>query len=212
MSSLNSINVSEATKNMAEIVLNHAKEQREAILREAKRRVTELIDNAKREAEERKAKLVEQGKKELDKLKEREIVKIKMEYKKKLYAYKWSIVNTLISQSLSILEKVREQKDEYREYLLTSITSAFNLINENEIIVHVDKRDAELVEEITRNLKERRKIRVLPDITTVGGLVVTSRDGLKEINTTIETKLKLKNQALKEKLYNFLFGDLDVRS
>lgn len=212
MNNSKAISISEATKSMAELVLNRAKEQREAIIQEAKKKAKEIMDEARKEAEERKAKLIEQGKRELDKLKEQEIVKIKMEFKKRLYSYEWSLISSLISRSVSIIERIRDQKEDYRRYLLTSLTSALNLISDEEVVVHVDERDLNIIEDLIRTMQTSKKIKIVPDITTVGGLVVTSKDGLKEINETVEARLKLKNQVIREKLYNFLFGDLNVGS
>ncbi|MBO3801071.1 MAG: V-type ATP synthase subunit E [Thermoproteota archaeon] len=212
MSSSNVVSVSESTKSMAEIVLNHAKEQREAIIREAEKRAKEVVDQAKVEAQEKKVKLIEYGKKELNRLKEQEIVKIKMELKKRLYAYEWNLVNSLISKSLSTIESIRDKKEMYKKYLMTSISGALNLIDEDEVVVHVDKRDLNIVEDLIKNIQTTKKIRIVPDITTSGGIIVTSKDGLKEINETVEARLKLKNQVIREKLYNFLFGDLNVRN
>jgi V/A-type H+-transporting ATPase subunit E len=212
MNNSKAISISEATKSMAELVLNRAKEQREAIIQEAKKKAKEIMDEARKEAEERKAKLIEQGKRELDKLKEQEIVKIKMEFKKRLYSYEWSLISSLISRSVSIIERIRDQKEDYRKYLLTSLTSALNLISDEEVVVHVDERDLNIIEDLIRTMQTSKKIKIVPDITTVGGLVVTSKDGLKEINETVEARLKLKNQVIREKLYNFLFGDLNVGS
>jgi V/A-type H+-transporting ATPase subunit E len=212
MNNSKAISISEATKSMAELVLNRAKEQREAIIQEAKKKAKEIMDEARKEAEERKAKLIEQGKREIDKLKEQEIVKIKMEFKKRLYSYEWSLISSLISRSVSIIERIRDQKEDYRRYLLTSLTSALNLISDEEVVVHVDERDLNIIEDLIRTMQTSKKIKIVPDITTVGGLVVTSKDGLKEINETVEARLKLKNQVIREKLYNFLFGDLNVGS
>jgi V/A-type H+-transporting ATPase subunit E len=212
MNNSKAISISEATKSMAELVLNRAKEQREAIIQEAKKKAKEIMDEARKEAEERKAKLIEQGKRELDKLKEQEIVKIKMEFKKRLYSYEWSLISSLISRSVSIIERIRDQKEDYRRYLLTSLTSALNLISDEEVVVHVDERDLNIIEDLIRTMQTSKKIKIVPDITTAGGLVVTSKDGLKEINETVEARLKLKNQVIREKLYNFLFGDLNVGS
>jgi len=212
MNNSKAISISEATKSMAELVLNRAKEQREAIIQEAKKKAKEIMDEARKEAEERKAKLIEQGKRELDKLKEQEIVKIKMEFKKRLYSYEWSLISSLISRSVSIIERIRDQKEDYRKYLLTSLTSALNLISDEEVVVHVDERDLNIIEDLIRTMQTSKKIKIVPDITTAGGLVVTSKDGLKEINETVEARLKLKNQVIREKLYNFLFGDLNVGS
>ncbi|MGB9759201.1 MAG: V-type ATP synthase subunit E [Thermoproteota archaeon] len=212
MSNSKAVSISEATKSMAELVLNRAKEQREAIIREAEKKAKEIVDEARKEAEERKAKLIEQGKRELDRLKEQEIVKIKMEFKKRLYSYEWSLISSLISRSVSIIERIRDQKENYSKYLLTSLTNALNLINDEEVVVHVDKRDLNIVEDLIKTIQTSKKIKIVPDITTAGGVVVTSKDGLREINETVEARLKLKNQVIREKLYNFLFGDLNVGS
>jgi V/A-type H+-transporting ATPase subunit E len=212
LSNSKAVSISEATKSMAELVLNRAKEQREAIIREAEKKAKEIVDEARKEAEERKAKLIEQGKRELDRLKEQEIVKIKMEFKKRLYSYEWSLISSLISRSVSIIERIRDQKENYSKYLLTSLTNALNLINDEEVVVHVDKRDLNIVEDLIKTIQTSKKIKIVPDITTAGGVVVTSKDGLREINETVEARLKLKNQVIREKLYNFLFGDLNVGS
>jgi len=212
MSDSKAVSVSESTKNMAELVLNHAREQREAIIKEAEKKAKEIMEEAKKEVEERKAKLIEQGKKELDRLKEQELVKIKMDFKKRLYVYEWSLVSSIVSNSVSIIERIRDRKEDYKKYLFTSLTNALSLISDEEVVVHVDKRDLSIVEDLIKTMQTSKKIKIIPDISTAGGIVVTSKDGLKEINETVEARLKLKNQAIREKLYNLLFGGLNVGS
>ncbi|MGQ9689783.1 MAG: V-type ATP synthase subunit E [Thermoproteota archaeon] len=202
--------VSEAARNMAQAILRNAEDQKERILLEAKKRAEEIMREAEKSAGERKAKLIEQGKEDLDRFKEQEIIKIKIEFKRKLYEHAWSLIDSVISNVASSLEKIREQKEVYGSFMSTLLANSIKLIAEDEVIIHIDKRDESMVRELIEKLPDSKRIRVMPDLSTAGGFTVTSKDNFKEVDETIENRLGLKSRALREKLYDFIFGDLNV--
>ncbi|MGB9717466.1 MAG: V-type ATP synthase subunit E [Thermoproteota archaeon] len=211
MNASKSLRVSETAENMAGEILRNAKEQRDEIIREAEKKAEEIMIKARKEAEERKRKLVEQGKRDLERFKEQELIKMRIEFRKKLYEYAWSMISSLMSDAAAALEKVRvEQKEVYRGFLSRSLAEIFGLINGGEMVIHVDKRDERIVKELLKSLSGDWKVRVVPDLTTVGGLVAISKKGFQEVDDRIETRLRLKSKVIREKLYSFLFGDLNV--
>jgi vacuolar-type H+-ATPase subunit E/Vma4 len=211
MNAPKSLRVSETTESMAGEMLRDAKEQVDEIIREAEKKAEEIMIKARKEAEERKRKLVEQGKRDLERFKEQEIIKMRIEFRKKLYEYAWSMISSLMSDAAAALEKVRvEQKEAYKSFLSRSLAEISSLINGGEMVIHVDKRDERIVKELLKSLRGDGKVRVVPDLTTVGGLVAISKKGFQEVDDRIETRLRLKSKVIREKLYSFLFGDLNV--
>jgi len=209
MSSLE-ITVSEATKEIAEKIMEQAKKQRESIIQEAMKTSERMRNEARDELNKKKQKLLEEGKREIDNLKDQELVKIKMEYKKKIFLIQWSLVDDIIFGAISIAERIRDNEEKYKKYIKTRIKNALNIFKNEKVIVHIDKRDIDLVKGVLEELGEKENVKIIPDITTVGGLIFTSEDGMKELNETIEFRLKLNQNSIKEKVYNFLFGDIKI--
>lgn len=146
---------------------------------------------------------------DLERFKEQELIKIRIEYRKKVYEYVWSLINSIVSTTIPIVEKMREQKKYYEEFLSRTVVNALNMIEGEEIVIHIDERDERLVKDLIKTHGEKR-FRVIPDLTTMGGLIIRSENGLQEVDETIETRLKLRGKAIREELYKFLFGDLNI--
>ncbi|MEM3957669.1 MAG: V-type ATP synthase subunit E [Thermoproteota archaeon] len=209
MSGSNIQTVSKASENISRRILENAEELKRKMLLEAEKNAEEIVFNARKNAEEKKRKLIEQGVNDLERFKDQELVKIKIEYRKKLYDHLWSLIDSIMSAAIAIIEGIRSQRERYDAFLSETIGNALKMIDGEEIILHVDKRDEKIVRKLVK-LHKGKRFRIIPDLTTIGGLIVISGDGLREVDETIETRLKLRDKSVREELYNFLFGGLNA--
>ncbi|MBO3841771.1 MAG: V-type ATP synthase subunit E [Candidatus Brockarchaeota archaeon] len=210
MSSLNIPTVSKPSENISRRILEHAEELKEKMLHEARKNAEEIVVNARKMQMLRKRKLIQQGLEDLEKFKEQELTKIRMEYRKKLYEHLWRLIDSIMSAATPIIEGIREQGESYETFLSEIMANAINMIDGKEIILHIDKRDEEIVKNLVK-LHSGRRFRIIPDLTTMGGLIIMSEDGHQEVDETIETRLKLRDKTVREELYNLLFGGLIAR-
>jgi len=206
---MSGLNITAISENISKRILGQAEEIREKVIREAEEKAKEIVANAKKDAEEKKRKLIKQGIEDLERFKEQELIKIRIEYKKKIYEHAWSLIDSIMSTAVSALEGIRGQGEHYKAFLSKAIINALNMINGEEIVIHLDKRDEKIVEELIQPY-DGKKIKMIPDLTTWGGLIITSKDGLQEVDETIENRIKLQYKAIREELYNLVFGGLNV--
>lgn len=202
-------NVAMASENISKKILEQAEKVREMTLQEAEKKAEEIITNARKNAEEKKRKLIKQGIEDLERFKEQELIKIRIEYKKKIYEHAWSLIDSIISSAILLLERIREQEERYNAFLSKAIVNALNMIDEEEVIIHIDKRDEKVVKDIIQ-LHDVKRFKIVPDLVTAGGLIIMSENGFQEVNETIENRIKQYYKPLREELHNLLFGDLKV--
>ncbi|NHV99699.1 MAG: hypothetical protein HA496_08680 [Thaumarchaeota archaeon] len=198
-----------ASENISRRILEQAEEVREKMLSEARRNAEEIIARARKNAEEKKRKLIKQGVEDLERFKEQELIKIKMEYRKRVYDHVWSLIDSIISAAISALQKIREQEERYKAFLSKAIANALDMVSGEEIILHIDKRDEKIVKHLIKPYDGKR-FKIIPDLTTVGGVVIVSGDSLQEVDETIENRIKLQYKTIREELYNLIFGDLNA--
>lgn len=196
---------------MADRILSEANEQAGKIVEQAQARAQKIVEDAKKEATERGSRLVVDGKKEIDRLREQQTVELRVQNKRKIYALQWHHVDSLVQATFSEMEKIRGDEDQYRKYLSGLVSNAIRTLKEKEVVIHFDRRDSSLMNQIVKKIDmPDTTIRLLPDITSAGGAVISSKGGSKEIDGTIEAVLRTKYQALREEGFRHLFGDFEI--
>jgi vacuolar-type H+-ATPase subunit E/Vma4 len=196
---------------MADRILFEANEQAAKTRQKAEGRAQKIAREAQQEAEDRKSRLVADGKKEIDRLREQQAVESRVQNRRRIYALQWRYVESLIQEALSEMEKIRDSDTEYRKYISGLISGAIGTLNEKQVVIHCDKRDSDLVNEIIKGIDMPDiAVVLLPDVTTSGGAIISSEGGGKEINGTIEAILSAEYEGLREKAFRHLFGDLEI--
>jgi len=73
------------------------------------------------------------------------------------------------------------------------------------IVLHVDPRDEALCREVLA--QSGREFQVVPDITTWGGVIVSSPDEQVRIHNTLESRLERAKNLYKKEVCRILFGE-----
>jgi vacuolar-type H+-ATPase subunit E/Vma4 len=93
----------------------------------------------------------------------------------------------------------------YRNTARRLAEEALGLVRESDLVFHVDPRDRALFEGILKDLK--RNCEIAPDLTSAGGLTITSRDGRFSVTNTLESRLVRARELLKGEVFTILYGD-----
>jgi V/A-type H+-transporting ATPase subunit E len=73
-----------------------------------------------------------------------------------------------------------------------------------EILLHIDKQDESLCKKLLKELKLNHEI--VTDITSIGGLNASTRDGKFIVFNTIESRLETAKVQLKLEVFAVLYG------
>jgi len=71
--------------------------------------------------------------------------------------------------------------------------------------LHIDPRDETLCRQILNELG--RNSEIVTNLTSAGGLAVSTKDGKVVVSNTIETRLNNVKQLLKREVFSTLFGE-----
>jgi len=114
------------------------------------------------------------------------------------------ILERVYSQAAARLGKFRE-RDDYRSLFLRLLDESVAEMEGGVIVLHVDPRDETLCREILA--QTGREFQVVPDITTWGGVIVSSPDGQVRIHNTLESRLERAKNLYKKEVCRILFGE-----
>jgi V/A-type H+-transporting ATPase subunit E len=102
------------------------------------------------------------------------------------------------------LEGIR-QTAPYEKLFRFLLEEAVQTLDEQDISLHIDARDADLCRNIVGELG--LKCEILQDITCIGGLNASSRDERIVVHNTLESRLEQSKEALRLDIFSTLFGD-----
>jgi len=194
-------------------ILEDAKAEANKIISEAKEEEAKILEKAKEEAEKRKAEILKRGEKEAEMTKSRIISEAKLEAKKKLLEAKEEIIEMAINKLKEELAKLPEQSD-YKDKLIKLIKDGAVSLGGGELVVRLNKRDMELIEDSTLwNLEKEvenatNKVTVLKkgepvDIT--GGCIIETADGLKSLDNSLEAIFNRNMNEIRARITEKLF-------
>jgi len=129
-------------------ILEDAKAEANKIISEAKGEEAKILEKAKEEAEKRKAEILKRGEKEAEMTKSRIISEAKLEANKKLLEAKEEIIEMAINKLKEELAKLPEQSD-YKDKLIKLIKDGAVSLGGGELVVRLNKRDLDLIEDST---------------------------------------------------------------
>jgi vacuolar-type H+-ATPase subunit E/Vma4 len=114
----------------------------------------------------------------------------RLQAKKEVAAVKGRAIDTVFSEAREKLQSIRSEGS-YEKLFEQLLEEALAGVD-TELVVHVDPRD----DELARRLMATRDGQVEADIETVGGVVVSTKDGRIERRNTLEDRLdKLRHLA-----------------
>ncbi len=194
-------------------ILEDAKAEANKIISKAEEEKAKILEKAKEEAEKRKAEILKKGEKEAEMTKNRIISEAKLEAKKKLLETKEEIIEMAINKLKEELTKLPEQPD-YKDKLIKLIKEGAISLGGGDLVVRLNKRDIELIDDSTLwNLEKEvesvtKKVTVLKKgepVDIVGGCIIETADGLKSLDNSLEAIFNRNLNVIRARITEKLF-------
>ncbi len=174
------------------------------ILNKARQEAEEIIETAKAEAETIKSSYLENAQKSVEIERNQLIYNVKAETKMRVIKEKDAVIQRAFDEAGKSLGSVRD-RDTYKEYFKRMLQEAARELSGEKVRFHVDKRDSHLCEQVLAELNVNSEI--ITDLTSAGGLNVSTRDDTVVVFNTIESRLNNARELLKREIFSMLYGD-----
>lgn len=192
-----------AYENLLKSVEESAQEREREIREKAKKAADDIVTGAIKEGQTSENALLDSAKRAAESERNRQIFLTKSENIQQLIRIKESEFQLAFSDAEKRLDHLRNDPSYPQVFLSLAREALDGLANEG-IRVHIDRRDEEVCRKTLAGLNVTADI--IADLTTRGGLVVTSPDGSIMVSNTVESRLERGKERLKKELYGILFG------
>ncbi len=130
---------------------------------------------------------------------------------------RWSLINDVISELPKRLTELAKDESHYLPLLLDWLGEGAQSIERDELVVQVNARDLERLRPDWKRLARKAapgKQMELSDqtINTIGGVLISSKDGNIRFDNTFEGRTERLSEALQRAIADFLIPDSEVRS
>jgi len=184
-----------------------AKAEVERILNEAKAQAAEIRSEAEAKAKAKKAEIISRGKREAEQERARIVANAKLRARRTLLDAKEEVIKEAFSRAEKALADVAKE-ERYPEILKKLILEAIETIG-GDVEILARKEDKKILsksflQDITKEAKV--KVTLAKDtISSIGGVVVRSKDGKAEVDNTFETRLERISAELRSSVAKVLF-------
>jgi V/A-type H+-transporting ATPase subunit E len=125
------------------------------------------------------------------------------EAKKQIGNLKHELFNEAFARVHGRLASVRES-GYYEDSFRRMAEEAVLALGESEVILHIDKKDADLCRKVADGLGVRCEI--IADNDCMGGLIVTTKDGKVVVYNTVESRLENARRRRRLEIFNMLYS------
>jgi len=184
--------VEESAEEKERELRENAHKQAEGIRRDAKKLATDIVERIVRDAENA----------------------AEIERNKQLYLANGAIREQALNSRENVFESAFDtavqrltllrQDENYPAIFRRLVEETIEAAREGAFVVHVDPRDRELCTRTLTALKVSREIRT--DLTSMGGLVISSPDGRITLKNTLESRLERVREHKRREIHAVLFG------
>jgi vacuolar-type H+-ATPase subunit E/Vma4 len=193
-----------AYENLLKSVEESAQEKERELLDKARIIVQSISEETKNQVAALQKSLLEEAKKSVAVEKNKLMYLTKGENKEKLIKTKERVFATAFAEAEQSLSHIRKDV-KYPGILKNLAYEALGALGGEKILVHVDKQDEHLIKGILSELNSSGK--VITDLHSAGGLVVSTPDESVKISNTIESRLERAKEQKKLQIYTVMFGD-----
>ena len=192
-----------AYENLLKSVEESAQEREREIREKAKKAADDIVTGAIKEGQTSENALLDSAKRAAESERNRQIFLTKSENIQQLIRIKEAEFQLAFSDAEKQLDLLRNDPSYPQVFQSLAREALDGLANEG-IRVHIDRRDEQVCRKTLAGLNVTAD--VIADLTTRGGLVVTSPDGSITVSNTVESRLERGKERLKKELYGILFG------
>jgi len=182
----------------------NAEKRISAILNKAGQEAEEIIRTAKAEAETIKSSCLENAKKSVEIERNQLIYNVNSETKMSIIKEKDAAVQRAFDEAEKSLIDFRDRRT-YHVYFKLMVQEAVGELEGEKVRFHIDKRDENLCQQVLAELSLNSE--VITDLTSAGGLIVSTRDEKVVVSNTIESRLNNARELLKREIFSTLYGD-----
>ena len=164
----------------------------------------EIKQSAEAKAETIKASYLETAEKTAEMERNKLIYNVKAENKMRIIKEKDAVIQRAFFDAQKSLDSFRDDPS-YKENFKKMLQEAVRELEEEKVRLYVDTRDKALGKQVLDELGKNSEI--VADLTSAGGLVVSTKDGKVVVSNTIESRLHNARELLKREIFSTLFGD-----
>jgi V/A-type H+/Na+-transporting ATPase subunit E len=192
-----------AYENLLKSVEESAQERELELREKAQNTVLELKAEALKQAEKIRSGLLDDATRSATVERNKLMYLTKAESKERQITTREKIYSQAFASAEKRLAQLRKEPG-YPEIFKKLATEAIGSAGLERCVVHIDKLDEKLCKKVMTTLNHSCEI--VPDLQTVGGLVVNSSDGLITFSNTVESRLERGKERLRLEIYSVLSG------
>ncbi|MEN6611133.1 MAG: V-type ATP synthase subunit E [Methanoregulaceae archaeon] len=192
-----------AYENLMKSVEETAQSTRQEIRTTTENVISGIRNDTSLRVETLKKRLLEEGKKTALSERNRRLYAAKKENRSRLTGLKNTIYTQAFTRAGSILAGLREEAG-YPEIFRSLMDEAARIFSGEKIIFHIDPRDENLARKSMQDLGLSGEI--VPDLTSSGGLALSTPDGTISILNTLESRLAKTRHTHKIEIFSTLYG------
>jgi V/A-type H+/Na+-transporting ATPase subunit E len=174
------------------------------IVKQAHRDAEEIKSTAEEKAETIKKSYLDSAEKSFESERNKLIYNAKSEIKMDVIKAKDEVIQCAFIEAKKSLDDLRDHES-YKGRFKSMIQEAMHELGGEKARLHIDGRDENLCKQILDELNENSEIVV--DLTSAGGLNVSTRDEKVVVFNTIESRLDRAKEFLGRQIFATLYGD-----
>ena len=192
-----------AYENLLKSVEESAHERELELREKAQNTVLELKAEALKKAETIRSELLDDAIRSATVERNKLMYLTKAESRERLITTRGEIYSQAFASAKQRLAQLRNDPG-YPEIFKNLAIEAIGSASLERCTIHIDKLDEKLCKKIMTALNQSCEI--VPDLQTMGGLVVNSSDGLITFSNTVESRLERGKERLRLEIYSVLLG------
>ncbi len=205
--------MSSGAEKIVSSILSEAQAKRDAIIQEAEKEAARIREEGENRARMAAERILESARKQADMKYQQIISEAKMNARRAELEAREEVIQSAFEKAEDELRKLSsESSEEYLKALRGMIKEAAVEIGGGELIVNLREEDSGRVgdldgiaAEVEAETGKKTTLEVGDSIKTIGGAVVKTRDGLVEVNNTIEARMSRFRKALRSEVARVLF-------
>ena len=201
-------------QNLLSSIHKIQEEKTAAIIQEAKKEATRIIEEANQKAEEKKSQIQKRKEEELESTERAELAIEELKWKRKLLDAKASILDKIYAKAKDQISKTtQEQKNQ--QFLEDATVEAILKIPGSNYLVRTNERDSQILKKKLKQIEMRIKkgkggeVKVTlskDSLDSIGGILAYNKDMHEYFNNTLEARLLQSRIRLSGQLYKEIFG------
>jgi V/A-type H+-transporting ATPase subunit E len=190
-------------ENLIRSMEESAEKRIDEITRKAHLEADEIRRAAEEKAESIKIEYLTKAQKSVQTERNKLIYQAKAESKMRIIKEKEQVIQRAFIEAKKRLEGFRNDSN-YEENFKKMLQEAVLALEAERVVFHIDKRDESLCKQVLNELHHNSES--VNDLTSLGGLEVSTKDGKIVVFNTIESRLANAEELLRRHIFATLYG------